>query len=48
MLDAYLSRRVGLRSTGDARGGAWGVHVGGVILIPLFKYRHVRLFAPRH
>ena len=34
-------------------GVAWGAHIGGfvagMILIPVFKYRHVRLFAPpRH
>ncbi len=33
-------------------GVAWGAHLGGfvagMILIPVFKYRHVRLFAPRH
>ncbi|HEY3487098.1 MAG TPA: rhomboid family intramembrane serine protease, partial [Gammaproteobacteria bacterium] len=31
-------------------GVAWGAHIGGFIagmlLIPLFKYRHVSLFAP--
>ena len=37
----------------DAQGGvAFGAHIGGfvagMILIPVFKYRHVRLFAPRH
>ena len=33
-------------------GVAFGAHIGGfvtgMILIPVFKYRHVRLFAPRH
>ena len=36
-----------------AQGGvAFGAHIGGfvagMVLIPLFKYRHVRLFAPPH
>lgn len=33
-------------------GVAWGAHLGGfvagMVLIPLFKHRHVRLFAPPH
>ena len=33
-------------------GVAWGAHIGGfvagMVLIPLFKHRHVRLFAPPH
>ncbi len=33
-------------------GVAFGAHIGGfvagMILIPVFKYRHVRFFAPRH
>ena len=38
---------------GGQGGVAWGAHIGGfvagMILIPVFKYRHVRLFAPpRH
>ncbi|MEK7717435.1 MAG: rhomboid family intramembrane serine protease [Pseudomonadota bacterium] len=38
----------------DPRGGgvAFGAHIGGFIagmaLLPIFKHRHVRLFAPRH
>jgi len=36
-----------------AQGGvAFGAHIGGFVagmaLIPVFKHRHVRLFAPRH
>jgi membrane associated rhomboid family serine protease len=36
---------------GDQQGGvAWGAHIGGfvagMVLIPLFKSKHVRLFAP--
>jgi membrane associated rhomboid family serine protease len=37
---------------GGQGGVAWGAHIGGFVtgmmLIPLFKHRHVRLFAPRH
>ena len=37
-------------SASDAGGVAYGAHLGGFIagmlLIPLFKYRHVKLFAP--
>ena len=40
-----------LSDTGQG-GVAWGAHIGGfvagMILIPVFKHRHVRLFAPRH
>jgi membrane associated rhomboid family serine protease len=36
----------------EGGGVAWGAHVGGfiagIVLIPLFKYRRVRLFAPAH
>ena len=38
----------------DSRGGgvAFGAHIGGfiagMVLLPVFKHRHVRLFAPRH
>ena len=40
-------------SDGSQGGVAFGAHIGGfvagMILIPVFKYRHVRLFAPpRH
>lgn len=35
----------------ETGGVAWGAHVGGFVagmaLIPLFKYRHVRLFHPK-
>src|SRR5690606_18377770 len=35
---------------GQQGGVAWGAHIGGfvagMLLIPFFKYRHVRLFAP--
>jgi len=37
-------------AAGDGPGVAWFAHIGGfvagLVLIPLFKYRHVRLFAP--
>ncbi len=37
---------------GGQGGVAWGAHIGGfvagMVLIPLFKHRHVRLFAPPH
>ncbi len=37
---------------GSQGGVAFGAHIGGfiagMILIPVFKYRHVRLFAPPH
>ena len=39
-------------SDGSQGGVAFGAHIGrfvaGMILIPVFKHRHVRLFAPRH
>ncbi len=39
-------------SDGSQDGVAFGAHIGGfvagMILIPVFKHRHVRLFAPRH
>jgi membrane associated rhomboid family serine protease len=39
-------------AAGGQGGVAWGAHIGGfiagMILIPLFKHRHVRLFAPPH
>lgn len=39
-------------SDGSQGGVAFGAHIGGfvagMILIPVFKYRHVRLFAPKH
>lgn len=35
-----------------AGGVAWGAHIGGFVagmaLIPFFKYKHIRLFAPAH
>jgi membrane associated rhomboid family serine protease len=39
-----------LVSASDAGGVAYGAHLGGfvagMLLIPLFKYRHVSLFSP--
>ncbi|HLD14615.1 MAG TPA: rhomboid family intramembrane serine protease [Burkholderiales bacterium] len=39
-------------SDGSQGGVAFGAHIGGFVagmaLIPVFKHRHVRLFAPRH
>ena len=39
-------------SEGGQGGVAFGAHIGGfvagMVLIPLFKHRHVRLFAPPH
>jgi membrane associated rhomboid family serine protease len=41
-----------LVSASEMGGVAYGAHLGGfvagMLLIPLFKYRHVRLFAPAH
>jgi membrane associated rhomboid family serine protease len=49
----FLIQMLSSAASGQQEGGvAFGAHIGGfmagMLLIPLFKYRHVPLFAPGH
>ncbi|MFQ5643402.1 MAG: rhomboid family intramembrane serine protease [Thiogranum sp.] len=49
----FLMQLISSALAGGQQGGvAFGAHIGGFIagmaLIPLFKYRHIRFFAPAH
>ncbi len=48
----FVFQLVNSALSGDQQGGvAWGAHIGGfvagMLLIPVFKYRHVKMFAPK-